>query len=170
MYKLINKTTQEKHICSKVVIDGFDYYVNNEDIQIEDYYIVSNNLEQCLSSYESNDLTDICKKAIATNNPNIDLPQVIDEVDLIVEQEFHIKIPSDETKWKKALWKDGYNKLQLTHTFSKNDMIEFVEWIRIKDFQTTSKSNWIGLDMEYKTSKELLKLWKEQQIKTIYYG
>lgn len=36
----------------------------------------------------------------------------MDEVDTILEKEFNIKHPSDETKWKKALWKDGYNKSQ----------------------------------------------------------
>ncbi len=29
-YKLINKTTQEEHLCSKVVIDGFDYYMKEK--------------------------------------------------------------------------------------------------------------------------------------------
>ena len=40
--------------------------------------------------------------------------------------------------------------------------IEFAEWIRIKDFQTTSKDNWIGLGMEYYTTKELLKQFKNK--------
>jgi hypothetical protein len=43
-----------------------------------------------------------------------------------------------------------------------NFAIEFAEWIRIKDFQTTSKDNWIGLDMEYYTTKELLKKFKNK--------
>ena len=43
-----------------------------------------------------------------------------------------------------------------------NFAIEFAEWIRIKDFQTTSKDNWIGLDMEYYTTKELLKQFKNK--------
>ena len=29
-YKLISKTTDEEHLCDKVTIDGFDYYVNDE--------------------------------------------------------------------------------------------------------------------------------------------
>ena len=33
--------------------------------------------------------------------------------------------------------------------------VRFAEWIRIKDFQTASMNNWIGLDMKYYTTKEL---------------
>ena len=29
-YKLINTTTKEEHLCDKVTIDGFDYYVSDE--------------------------------------------------------------------------------------------------------------------------------------------
>lgn len=29
-YKLINKTTSEEHLCDKVTIDGFDYYLSDE--------------------------------------------------------------------------------------------------------------------------------------------
>lgn len=36
-----------------------------------------------------------------------------------------------------------------------SEAIKFAEWIRIKDFQTTSKDNWIGLDMKYYTTEEL---------------
>ncbi len=43
-----------------------------------------------------------------------------------------------------------------------NEFIEFGEWIRIKDFQTTSKNNWIGLDMKYYTTEELLEQFKKK--------
>ena len=42
-----------------------------------------------------------------------------------------------------------------------SESIEFGEWIRIKDFQTTSKDNWIGLDMKYYTTKELFEQFKK---------
>ena len=48
------------------------------------------------------------------------------------------------------------------------DMIDFGEWIRIKDFQNTSKDNWIGLDLKYYTTQELLQIWREQQPKIVY--
>jgi hypothetical protein len=43
-----------------------------------------------------------------------------------------------------------------------SEFIEFGEWIRIKDFQTTSKNNWIGLDMKYYTTQELFKQFKKK--------
>ena len=44
-----------------------------------------------------------------------------------------------------------------------SEVIEFAEWIRIKDFQTTSKDNWIGLDMKYYTTKELFEIFKTKE-------
>jgi hypothetical protein len=43
-----------------------------------------------------------------------------------------------------------------------SEVIEFAEWIRVKDFQTTSKDNWIGLDMKYYTTKELFEQFKSE--------
>jgi hypothetical protein len=43
-----------------------------------------------------------------------------------------------------------------------SEVIEFAEWIRIKDFQTTSKNNWIGLDMKYYTTQELFEQFKKK--------
>jgi len=31
-YRLINKQTGEEHLCDKVTIDGFDYYVSDDKI------------------------------------------------------------------------------------------------------------------------------------------
>ena len=43
-----------------------------------------------------------------------------------------------------------------------SEAIEFAEWVRIKDFQTTSKDNWIGLDMKYYTTEELFEQFKKK--------
>jgi hypothetical protein len=43
-----------------------------------------------------------------------------------------------------------------------SEAIEFAEWIRIKDFQTASKNNWIGLDMKYYTTQELFEQFKNK--------
>jgi hypothetical protein len=43
-----------------------------------------------------------------------------------------------------------------------NEAIEFAEWIRVKDFQTASKNNWIGLDMKYYTTQELFEQFKKK--------
>ena len=47
--------------------------------------------------------------------------------------------------------------------YSYDNMIEFAEWIRIMDFQTTSKNNWIGLDMRYYSTSDLFIMWKSQR-------
>jgi hypothetical protein len=52
------------------------------------------------------------------------------------------------------------NSLQAEKMYS--EAIEFAEWIRIKDFQTTSKNNWIGLDMKYYTTQELFEQFKKK--------
>jgi len=43
-----------------------------------------------------------------------------------------------------------------------SEAIEFAEWIRIKDFQTAFKDNWIGLDMKYYTTEELFEQFKKK--------
>jgi hypothetical protein len=43
-----------------------------------------------------------------------------------------------------------------------SEAIEFAEWIRIKDFQTTERDNWIGLDLRYYTTEELFKQFKKK--------
>ena len=45
---------------------------------------------------------------------------------------------------------------------SYSEAIEFAEWIRIKDLQTASKDNWIGLDMKYYTTEELFEQFKKK--------
>jgi hypothetical protein len=83
--------------------------------------------------------------------------------------------PKQETL-EEASWK--YNPLKkldgefLRHAFKEgakwqqermySEAIEFAEWIRIKDFQTTSKNNWIGLDIKYYTTQELFEQFKNK--------
>ena len=43
-----------------------------------------------------------------------------------------------------------------------SEAIEFAEWIRIKDFQTTERDNWIGLDLRHYTTKELFEQFKKE--------
>ena len=75
-------------------------------------------------------------------------------------------------KLEEQIW-DRYGNFELSHdknklivdhinNFVEKHCIEFAEWIRIKDFQTTSKDNWIGLDMKYYTTKELFEQYKTE--------
>ena len=162
-YKLINTTTKEEHLCDKVTIDGFDYYVSDEIIkdvrpyngewQIEKGYILNK-----LPTY----LTDLseCRLVIATNNLNIDIPQILEEpnetlIHQIAADLGYRMLPDDLEEGIKA----GYKESQETHPFSEDDMVEFGKYAHNDAF---SLSN-------VKTFKELFQLWKEQQTKIIYY-
>jgi hypothetical protein len=71
--------------------------------------------------------------------------------------EYKIIIPQEEPK--QETLEEGA-KWQAERSYS--EAIEFAEWIRIKDFQTTSKNNWIGLDMKYYTTQELFEQFKKK--------
>ena len=80
-YKLINKQTNEEHLCDKVTIDGFDYYVSDEKL-IPNCYVfdpIRNRITVIyLVSKKGENFG--AKKVIATNNPSIDIPKVVDEL------------------------------------------------------------------------------------------
>lgn len=165
-YKLINLKTNEEHLCEKVEIDGFEYYLSNEEIMNGDwsYDIMMKSINQINNVYS--------KKVIATNNSNIDLPKVVDEVEKLANiyckemdriGEFH-----DFHSFKYA-----YNKSQESCPFSEEDMIEFAEWCQNQYFYSTVEKKW---STEFKiydgvlyTTKELIELWKQQKTKIVYY-
>ena len=181
-YKLINKQTNEEHLCDKVTIDGCSYYVSNEKAT-EGFYGYIN--------FQGGDIkkigkyfADDWKKVIACNNPNIDIPKVVNEVEKIADEWFLIngynqfdyihshRIPDAITTNK--LFKTGYNKSQETHPFSEQDMLDFVLWKDENKFSVIStKEDWVSELLEYSgcvyTTKELLQLWKEQQPKVLFY-
>lgn len=43
-FKLIHKTTGEVTLCTKIVVLGFDYFVNEIDITDKDYFIYKNEI------------------------------------------------------------------------------------------------------------------------------
>jgi hypothetical protein len=148
--------------CVEIV--GNDVWIKIEGVPYE--------LEDCANS--------TVHKVIATNNSFSNISQVIGEIPDEASIE-HSNVVADflydsarhRDSAIKSLFKvaaqSGYSKAQETHPYSKEDMVEFAEWIRMQDYQTTTKNNWIGLNLKYYTSEELFQLWKSQQIKTIYY-
>ena len=155
-YKLINKTTGEEHICEKVVIDGFDYYVNDETVGNYCWYINTYTNKLYHSSTLKPD--ENSKKII----PNTDLPKVMDEVEELAEKIIPNLI---HKKYVKTGFIGGYNKSQETHSNSDDDMVEFAEWC--ENLQKDNKE--IRRNNPSITRKELLHLWKEQRPKTLYY-
>ena len=162
-YKLISKTTDEEHLCDKVTIDGFDYYVSDQIIKDVRPYKGKWQVEEgtILNKFPTY-LTDLssCRLVIATNNSNIDISQIIEEpnetlIHQIAADLGYRMLPDDLEEGIKA----GYKESQETHPFSEDDMVEFGKYAHNDAF---SLSN-------VKTFKELFQLWKEQQTKIIYY-
>lgn len=166
-YKLINTMTTLEQICSKVEIKGFDYYLSNETIislPINFYYVDDcNTLRQSISDLKEywSIRTDY-KKVIATDNSNIDLPQIKNEIKVLAN-----KIAEDECRWgldkvrAKFNFLLGYNISQKTHSNSNDDMLKFGEFCIL--------NNVCEEESRYYQYWELLKIWKSKQTKTIYY-
>lgn len=167
-YKLINRATTEAHMCDKVTIDGLDYYVSDVEIPDDNWYI---SLEGKLLKFTGRKvlgdrLPKGCKKVIATNNPSIDIPKVVDDVEKLAvnsAQTFWFEEPLlvEELKEKNDFingFIEGYNKSQETHPNSDEDMIEFANWLLYNPEACFNKPK-----------KELLELWKSQQPKALYY-
>lgn len=162
-YKLINNKTKEETICNLVTINGFDYYVEDREPTASHalldncYYIFNNKLYKRKYSHHVD-----CKLVLCTNNSNIDIPKVIDEVNIIIKNAFYDKkgdfkrstIGADD--WINGL-KLGYNKAKETYQFTEEDIIEFAQYVLDNISYNNDKL------------KEMLFTWKKQQIKTIYY-
>lgn len=184
-YKLINKTTKEETICTKVVIDGFDYYepIVKTKPALNDYYVVTlydvemnetlvfekvksiNEVRINNESVETNRHIKNCRKILATNNPSIDIGQIIDEVEELADKwvfktNGHKWSNNDDTAGDNySSFIEGYNTHSQTQSLSDDEVAEFLEW----------GNNYIKTNPNCYTYKELLQLFKEQQIKTIYY-
>ena len=171
-YKLINNLTKEETLCDLVTIDEFDYYVNDNEIIQKDFYIDfrsdGNKLEQ-FKTKEDWVLVGICdsKKIIATNNPNIDIPKIINEFENLAEQDAdkceYYKHPNSDNGYYDHVegFKAGYNKAKETYHFTVQDMLDFGKYCI--NNQLCKEEN------RYYQYWELLQIFKEQQIKTIFY-
>ncbi len=162
-FKLINNKTKEETVCSLVTIDGFEYYVDDNEIIQKDFYIDfrsdGNKLEQ-FKTKEDWVLVGICdsKKVITTNNPNIDIPKVIDEVKTL---SLEYTINKNTQFFTKHDFENGYRKAKETYHFTVQDMLDFGKYCI--NNQLCKEEN------RYYQYWELLQIFKEQQIKTIFY-
>lgn len=168
-YKLINKATGQETICDKVVVDGWDYYVSDEIIE-EGWKGTAYKKDvkgQIFKHFHTtNEWYKDAKKVIATTNPSIDIPKVVDEIFKLSFDYFASRDKIDVQSMYD--FKEGYNKSQETHPFSEEDIIEFNEWCN-KSYEFDNRCNEWFHGNGYYTTKELLQLWKEQRIKTLYY-
>lgn len=176
-YKLINSQTKEESLCDKITIGIYDYYVSDEKAKHNDWCYYTKDSESHINYQRGEYLN--AKKVIATNNPNIDIPKVVDEVEILAHRYF-----SDERfKWEQEnpdgmkspeslikhydktfapIYKAGYNKSQEEYPFSEEDMIEFAWWLKenLGQFSCDRTAHFKG---------KYFKIWKEQQPKSIWY-
>lgn len=161
-YKVKNTVTGEETICEKVVVDGYDFYYTKEFPKNGDYGLTKlNTITKIGYAFEFG----LYKKVIATTNKSLDLPMVIDEVEELAEKHaksmwgvYYDDIDEDcnDTRGNNSIndYKHGYQRAKETYSFTKEDMVEFTEWLITKSFREGTS--------DYTTS-ELLDLWQEQR-------
>lgn len=161
-YKLINQTTGDQHFCDKITLDGFDYYVNKEEIIHGDHFITDDNRIE-VSAIDWN-AREWHKKVIATNNCNANIPQILKEVDILAFKYYQetkkqyysngqkTQLPKSNKEFQAMSdgFIDGYNKAIETHPFTAEDADAYVDAV---------------MGGCLLRAKE----WKEQQPITIYY-
>ena len=128
-YKLINRKTNEETICEKVVVDGYDYYVNiNSTLRLNDFVYLDNSIKE-LPDYKGKHIIQLLDKtlldsanalntpkSIATNNPNIDIPKVIDGHD-----DFNL-----DSEISKLNTPERYDSANQRYNYSESDIIMYM--------------------------------------------
>lgn len=152
-YKLINRITGEETMCSKVVIDGFDYYVS-QITYVDKSELFYNTFDKTIQRSTNVQQAYWINKVIATNNPSIDLPKVVD-AKILAKNNFG----NWRTIRQEIGFIFGYNKSQESHPYSEEDMKSFGKFCADYEYRCFGS----------KTQEEMLQIWKEQQPKIIYY-
>ena len=185
--KVINKNINQQFDCEEVKIDGYKYYIDYfQPIEVGKWYISNQSPRLCVKIKEGKypyihlnnkgeDIADFYTwkgVIICSNNPNIDIPKVVNKVEKLAKEQW-----GNVHRTGILGFIDGYNKSQETHPFSEEDMIEFVEWcqkpcledLRQPNVVYISSGNFYWYKHKKYTPKELLQLWKEQQPKVLFY-
>lgn len=159
-YKVKNTVTGEETICEKVVVDGEDYYTQNTHINPKEYYLEKSNKGWIVCRLELGKCDSDDIKVIATTNKSLDLPMVIDEVEELAEIDTDkclcYKYPNSDNGYYDHIegFKAGYKQAKETYSYTKEDMVEFTEWLIIKSFREGTSDF---------TTTELLDIWQEQR-------
>lgn len=157
-FKLINIDTKEEHLCDKITIDGFDYYVNESHQQKGDPIIHKTYIDKLqYAPDEYGSTQEHWWKVIATNNPNIDIPKIVDEVGKAWEEVAN-SYNHKNSGVNPHAFRLGYNKYKETHPFSEED----VRFMLSESFKASHEGYRI-------TSDEIIRLCKEQRPKILYY-
>lgn len=166
-YLVKNRKTGEETLCEKVEVDGFDYYTEDGSIvkpiktdkwQYQKGVGVFKYVQQVLGKGEIYEI-------IATNNKSLDLPQVVDEVDELAKKANGYAVYSKVTK--AIIFNEGYHigyqKAKETYNFTKEDMIDFVEYINLHYRKLEHTISLKGVE----DTMGLIDIWQQQRTKTI---
>lgn len=156
-YKVQNTVTGEETICKKVVgTDGFEYYAGNgELVNCICIDIIQGTVGH---SIYYNKKEDHCMKVIATTNPSLGLPMVIDDnFELWVEyRDKRLSTMGNSQYWdidgSKRSFLDGYQQAKETYSYTKEDLINFKQQAPLILEQLNGASD-----------SELLDIWQEQR-------
>lgn len=126
-------------------------------------------------------LTDLseCKLVIATNNPTLDIPKVVDEVEKLAKDyaikevgNWYNEIGLSGDKWGDEThldFKNGYNHSQSTHPNSDEDVKDYLNFV--EDNYHYHSDTWHNRDTDEPITRDkLLQLWKDQRPQTIYFN
>lgn len=174
-YKLINNRTKEEHLCDKVTIDGFEYYESSDkikELKPDDRYATIVENPRRIVFYSKHIQDTFSKVIICTNNPNIDIPKVIDEVEKLAD-EFCDRYFTEKGKLISIAYKSGYNESQETHPFSLDDVKEIINLAREqywdvdnRGFSSNTEGDW---SFKYSTEDEIIQKYQETKVLTIFY-
>ena len=169
-FKLIN-SKKEEIICEEVEIDGFKYYqadnCGREALIDGCFYIYKNEMICKYSKLYNKSAASAGynKKIIATNNPNLELPQIIDTA-LISAQNSILLLSNLQTSRDQHVgitcFFEGYKQAKDESPFSKEEMFNFADYYFNEIFNTDIKSNFLS-------TNDIFKMWELTNIKTLYY-
>jgi hypothetical protein len=192
-YRLINKKNKDQHLCEKVRVYGFDYYIAHIETPVDgkQYFNVWDDRvwtykeKPCPMPYWGN-LTTL-REIIATTDTILpDLPEIdtVDQnqCDAIELAEKFVKGHPDYaaegfSEYQNGLLNgfiEGYMAHNKTNPFTKEDLIAFHRWVRRsqwQDYNDLIPNTFINKYDERKTTVEIIELWtKESRIETIYFN
>lgn len=164
-YLLINNKTKEEYFCDKITIEEFDYYISEKCNDLGGWHIDKE--FKILSNISRFNVVTEMREVIATNNPDIGVPQIVNEVnELSLDEE--VRTFAWANYYFKMGVKKGYDKSQETHPFNDKNIIEFLSFVENNYY--FNSGCWINCATdEVTTRKELLQIWKEERIKIVYY-
>ena len=200
--KVINKNINQQFDCEEVEIDGYKYYIDYfQPIEVGKWYISNQSPRLCVKIKEGKypyihlnnkgeEIADFYTwkgVIICSNNPNIDIPKVVDEVeDLdILKSKWYDNQEEDRSEAfvfqysgivDDALEKGiiiGYNKSQETYPFSLDDVKEIINLAREqywdidnRGFSSNTDGDW---SFKYSTEDEIIQKYQETKVLTIFY-